>query len=86
MCTVSQASLPADASAILVRIKVPRDSTLKSVMLKTVYGELVLDVTDALNPDGRADLAQDVARLWYIYASVGAGVGVGLGGRGEGRA
>jgi hypothetical protein len=40
--------LPADGSGVLVRIKVPRNSTLKSLLLKTAYGELVLEVTDAM--------------------------------------
>ena len=48
MCMVSQALLPADANGILVRIKVPRSSTLKSVLFKTTSGELALEVTDAM--------------------------------------
>ena len=48
LCTVSQTLPPVGASGILVRIKVPRDSTLKSVLLKTASGELPLEVTGSI--------------------------------------
>jgi len=61
-CTVSQALLPADASGILVRIKVPRDSALKSVLLKTESGELVLELIDAMPLVGEYEAIIDIQK------------------------
>jgi hypothetical protein len=61
-CRVSQALLPADGSSVLVRIKVPRDSTLKSVLLKTASGELMLEVTDAVPLVGEYEAMIDIQK------------------------
>jgi hypothetical protein len=61
-CAVSQTLLPADRSGILVRIKIPRDSTLKSVLLRTAFGELVLEVTAAIPLVGEYEATVDLQK------------------------
>ena len=62
MCTVSQALLPAGESGILVRIKVPRNSTLTSALFKTTSGELVLEVADAMPLVGEYEAIIDIQK------------------------
>ena len=45
VCTVTQTAPPAGSGGLIVLIKVPSESRLKSVLLKTTSGELALDVT-----------------------------------------
>jgi hypothetical protein len=59
---VLQALLPTDGSSLLVRIKVPRDSTFKSVLLKTASGELMLEVTDAVPLIGEYEAMIDIQK------------------------
>ena len=47
-CTVSQPLPLTGASGVILRIKVPRDRTLKSVLLKTQFGEQALEVTGSM--------------------------------------
>jgi hypothetical protein len=62
MCTVSQSLLPADKSGILVRMKLPRNNTLKSVVFKTSSGELVLEVADAIPLAGEYEAIIDIQK------------------------
>jgi hypothetical protein len=61
-CRVSQALLPVDGSSVLVRIKVPRDSTLKSGLLKTASGELMLEIIDAVPLVGEYEAMIDLQK------------------------
>jgi hypothetical protein len=46
-CRVTQAPPLAGKGRLMVRIKVPRNSTLRSIVLRTTSGELALEVMDA---------------------------------------
>jgi hypothetical protein len=59
LCTVWQTLMPDGASNILVRIKVPNASTLKSVLLKTASGELALEVIDSIPLAGEYEMLID---------------------------
>jgi hypothetical protein len=52
VCTVTKAMPPAGKGGISVRITVPRDSTLKSALLKTASGQLDLELTSAMSSTG----------------------------------
>ena len=59
VCAVAQTLPPAGTSAILARIKVPHDSTLKSALLRTASGELALEVTDSVPLIGEYEVIID---------------------------
>jgi hypothetical protein len=62
VCAVSQSLWPEGASGILVRIRVPNDSALKSVLLKTASDELPLEVTNSLPLVGEYETIIDAGK------------------------
>ena len=48
VCTVSQTSLPAGTNEIVVLIRVPNKSAVKSALLKTTYGDVDLELANSL--------------------------------------
>jgi hypothetical protein len=55
--------VPAGSNGILVRIREPRDSVLKSVLLKTASGDLPLEVTDSVPLVGEYETIIDSQRI-----------------------
>jgi hypothetical protein len=58
-CTVTRTVPPAGKGGIIVFVKVPSDSKLKSATLKTTSGELPLEVTPAVSLTGEYETIID---------------------------
>ncbi len=52
VCTVTKTMPPSGKGGINVRVTVPRDSTLKSALLKTASGQLNLELTSTMSSTG----------------------------------
>jgi len=61
-CEIARAVLPSGARGILAYLKVPSDGSLRSVRLRTVAGELPLEVTESLPLVGEYETFIDAQR------------------------